>query len=437
MRKNTDALRSAPILPLLLRYTVGVLSALVLANLYTLVDTLFVSYTVGAQAVGGISVAFPFVLFQSAVSTALGGGAAALISQKAGKDEMQTAGEIALNAMCCFWLTAIAVTAIGLLTMDLFLAHSGLTGALYDYAREYLFILLLGNVFSTGFSAIIRAEGNMFYGILIWVIPISVNILLDYLLIVRMGQAVRGSAIATVLSQFISFSMSVLFFTRFSKLSFRGARLHLRTVQSILAYGAPSLVQQSGLSLSLAVMNFALARAGGETAVSAYAYIYKILAFAYLPFTAVTQGLSPIAGYNYGAGNRKRVKSAFSVAMALAVFLAIVLSVVLLLFPEQILALLTKEDEIVQFAAAGLKMIACSLPFIPPAFVAGTVCQVQGKIRTSLLLQASESVLLLIPAILILWYWFGLDGIWYAPLAAALCTCIPVAIYAKKEFSGV
>lgn len=437
MRDNTDALRSAPILPLLLRYTFGVLSALVLANLYTLADTLFVSYTVGAQAVGGISVAFPFVLFQSAVSTALGGGAAALISQKAGKGELQTAGEIALNAMCSFWLIAISVTGIGLLTMDLFLARSGFTGALYGYAREYLFILLLGNVFSTGFSAIIRAEGKMLYGVLIWVIPISINIFLDYLLIVRMGQAVRGSAIATVVSQFISFSMSILFFSRFSKLSFRGARLHIRTIWNILSYGLPSLVQQAGLSLSLAVMNFALARAGGEIAVSAYAFIYKILSFAYLPFTAVTQGLSPIAGYNYGAGDKKRVKSAFYIAMVLAVGLAIALSVLLLLFPEQILALLTKDIEIVQFAVSGLKIIALSLPFIPPAFVAGTVCQVQGKIRKSLLLQASESVLLLIPAILILWYLFGLDGIWYAPLAAALCTCIPVVIYAKKEFSCV
>ncbi len=437
MRNHTDALRSAPILPLLMRYTAGVLTALVLANVYTLVDTLFVSYTVGAEAVGGISVAFPFVIFQSAVSTALGGGAAALISQRAGKGEMQTAGEIALNAMISFWLTAILVTGVGLLTMDLFLAHSGLSGEIYDYAREYLFILLLGNVFSTGFSAVIRAEGNMLYGVLIWVIPISVNILLDYLLIVRMGQAVRGSAIATVISQFISFCMSILFFTRFSKLSFRGARLHFRTVRSILSYGTPSLVQQSGLSLSLAVMNFALARAGGEQAVSAYAYIYKILTFAYLPFTAVAQGLSPIAGYNHGAGNRARVKSAFYIAMALAVSLAIVLSVVLLLFPERILVLLTKDDEIVHFAAEGLKIIACALPFIPPAFVAGTVCQAQGKIRASLLLQASESVLLLVPAILILWQVWGLNGIWYAPLAAALCACIPVFIYAKKEFSCV
>ena len=175
-RDKAAALQSAPILRLMLTFSGGTLAALVLSGLYTLTDTLFVSYAVGAQAVGGVSVAFPFVMFQSAVSTALGGGAATLVSQKMGKNEPAAAGEIALNAMLTFWLTALLVTVLGLLSLDGFLRYSGLSGSLYHYAREYLQIILIGNLFSTGFSSIIRAEGNIRYGVLIWVIPVALNI---------------------------------------------------------------------------------------------------------------------------------------------------------------------------------------------------------------------------------------------------------------------
>ncbi len=423
------ALQSAPVFRLMLSYSAGTLAALLLSGIYTLTDTLFVSYAVGADAVGGVLVAFPFVLFQSAVSTALGGGAATLVSQKVGTNERAAAGEIALNAMLTFWITALLVTVLGLLSLDTFLRYSGLSGSLYSYAREYLQIILLGNLFSTGFSAIIRAEGNIRYGVLIWLVPVSLNILLDYLFILRWGFGVRGSAIATVLAQFASFSMSLLFFARFSILRFRGARLRLRTVLRIFAIGMPSLVQQSGLALSLAVMNVALGRAGGEMAVTVYGFVYRILVFAYYPFLAVTQALSPVAGSSYAAAKYARVRAAFRTAMLLAVGCGVLLCVLLCAFPQHVLRLLTEDSQVLISGVPVLRKIALSLPFAPVSLVAGTLLQSMGKAKASLLLQASGSVLCLFPVLLVLWFVWGLAGIWYAPFAAALLAASVSAVY--------
>lgn len=427
-RDKAAALQSAPILRLMLTFSGGTLAALVLSGLYTLTDTLFVSYAVGAQAVGGISVAFPFVMFQSAVSTALGGGAATLVSQKMGKNEPAAAGEIALNAMLTFWLTALLVTVLGLLSLDGFLRYSGLSGSLYSYAREYLQIILLGNLFSTGFSSVIRAEGNIRYGVLIWVIPVALNILLDYLFLLHWAFGVRGSAIATVLAQFVSFSMSLLFFARFSVLRFRGARLHIKTVLRILAIGLPSLVQQSGLALSLAVMNMALGRAGGEGAVTVYGFIYRILVFAYYPFLAVTQALSPVASSSYAAEKHDRVRAATRIAMAMAVGSGILLCALLCVFPESVLRLLTDDGQVLTEGVPALRKAALSLPFVPVSLVAGTLLQSQGRVKASLFLQSSGSVLCLFPVLLALWLVCGLDGVWYAPFAAALLSAALTAV---------
>lgn len=426
------ALQSAPVLRLMLTFSMGTLAALVLSGIYTLTDTLFVSYAVGADAVGGVSVAFPFVLFQSAVSTALGGGAATLVSQKMGKNERAAAGEIALNAMLAFWLTAVLVTVLGLLSLNSFLRYSGLSGSLYRYAHEYLQIILAGNLFSTGFSAIIRAEGNIRYGVLIWVIPVSLNILLDYLFLLRWGFGVRGSAISTVLAQFVSFSISLLFFARFSVLRFRGARLRFKTVLRILAIGTPSLIQQSGLALSLAVMNIALGRAGGEAAVTVYGFVYRILVFAYYPFLAVTQALSPIASSSYAAAKHDRVRAATRVAMALAISCGILLCVLLCVFPESVLRFLTDDRQVLTGGVPVLRKVVLSLPFAPVSLVAGTLLQSEGRVKVSLLLQSSGSVLCLFPALLTLGLLWGLDGVWYAPFAAALLSAVLTAVCLRR-----
>ena len=308
---------------LVLRFAATTLAALLLNSVYSLTDALFVSWRVGENAMGGISLVFPFVVLQGAISTAVGSGAASVVSRKLGQGDPRAAGEATQTARAVFYLSALLISIIGLLLLDPLLSFMGATPELYLPAKQYFTILLLGNVFSTGFSSIIRAEGNMLYGLLIWVIPISVNIGLDALFILTFNWGIQGSAAATVLSQFLSAMMSVLFFRKLSVQDFKNARPRLKTAGEILTVGVPSLVQMGSLSLATLVLNRVLSETGGTAGVNAFAYISKILTVAVLPFTAVAQAVAPIAGYSFGAGQRRRIQKTFRLGLLLSFLYAL------------------------------------------------------------------------------------------------------------------
>ncbi len=404
---------------LILKFTSAALTGLLLNAVYVLIDALFVSWGVGDDAMGGVSVVFPFVLLQGAVSTAVGGGAASIVSRRFGEKRFAEAGKITVNAMLIFYGSAVITTLLGFLLLDPILNVLGVTGELYPYARQFFIILLAGNVFSTGFSSIIRAEGRMLYGMLIWVIPISINILLDAVFILGLSWGVRGSALATVLCQFISFSMWVIFAARFSSQSFRGARPSLKTAADILATGLPSLVQMGSISVSTTVLNNTLGDAGGTEGINAFAYIGKILVFAVVPFTAVTQALAPVLGYNYGAKNTVRLRKTIRFCTLISLLYAVCAALLLMSVPKSLMSVFTDDDAIIALGVNGLRRIAPALLFMPLPMLSGAVFQAVGHKLRALLMYA-VNLLLLIPLALLLESRFGLNGVWLAYTAAAV-----------------
>lgn len=432
---NTQALGSGKISALILRFAATTLAALVLNSVYTLTDTLFVSWGVGDHAMGGVSIVFPFAILQGAISTAVGGGAASIVSRKLGAKQYEAAGEVTLNAMLTFYLSALVITIAGFAFMNPLLKTMGVTDELFPYAKDYFTILLAGNVFSTGFSSIIRAEGKMAYGLLIWVIPISINIVLDAVFILGFGWGVKGSALATVICQFISFAMCVLFFSRFTTQRFRGARPKLRRAGEILATGFPSLIQMGSLSVISAMMNNVLGGVSGSLGITAFAYISKLVTFGVVPFTAMTQALAPVVGFNHGAGHRGRVVQAvrFSAAVCLAYALAVF--VLTEAAPGLLLRIFTQDAKIIAFGATGLRITAAAFLFAPFPMLAGAVFQALGQKLRALLMYAAN-LIFLIPLALLLPRWLGVNGVWLAYAAAngaaALLVCLMVAVLRQK-----
>lgn len=414
---KTQALGSDKIPALMLRFAATTLAALVLNSVYTLTDTLFVSWGVGDHAMGGVSIVFPFAILQGAISTAVGGGAASIISRKLGAKKYDEAGAVTLNAMLTFYLSAVIITIAGFLFINPLLKMMGVTSELYPYAKEYFTILLAGNVFSTGFSSIIRAEGKMTYGLLIWVIPISVNILLDAIFILGFGWGVKGSALATVACQFISFCMCVLFFSRFTMQKFRGTRPKLRCAGEILATGFPSLIQMGSLSVISAMMNNVLGSVSGALGITAFAYISKLVTFGIVPFTAMTQALAPVVGYNHGAGSRDRVTQAIRFSIAVCLLYAIAVFLLAESAPGLLLRIFTQDAQIIAFGITGLRITAAAFLFAPFPMLAGAVFQALGQKLRALLMYASN-LIFLIPLVLLLPKRLGVNGVWLAYAAA-------------------
>ena len=419
---------------LILRFTAATMSALLLNLLYSFFDALLVSWGVGDNAMGSVSVVFPFVILQAAISTAVGAGAASIVSIKLGENKPQEAGEITLNAMFVFYTSAIIITLLGLLFLEPALQAMGVTEELLAASKQYLTIILAGNVFSTGFSSIIRAEGKMKYALLIWVIPVSVNIVFDIVLIFVLKMGVAGSALGTVIGQFISFSMSILFFARFSGQVFKNTRISLKTISNVLLTGLPPLIQTAGLSLITLVQNNMLRQVSGTLGVTTFAFIGRIVSFVMVPFSAITQAAAPVIGFSYGIKDGKRVKSAVLFSLKLAYVYAAVSFFILYLLSNKALGLFTANTDIISVGTKGLQIIAFSIFLMPFPSLTGTAFQSVGNRKYALIMFAAQTVFF-IPLSIILSHAFGLEGIWWAYPAAYLCTNLMAFALLHKQKS--
>lgn len=431
-KKQTQELGTASIPLLLLRFFGVTFGGLLFSAVYTLTDALFVSWGVGDSAMGSVSVVFPFVIFQGAFTTALGGGAASIVSRLLGKGEVQRAGEVTANAMIIFYITSAVVTVLGFIFLDPLLSLMGVTDELYPMAKQYFSMILAGNVFSTGFSSIIRAEGRMGYSLLIWVLPISANIVLDVVFILVLKWGVKGSALATVISQFISAAMSVFFFTSLTSQKFKGVKLRGKIIAEIFAVGVPSLIQTGSLSIITVILNRVLRDVGSTAGVTTFAYISKILTFVCLPSSAIALAVSPVVGYNYGAGKYNRV----SLAVKISVISGIVYGVAAMLFvefkPEMLMRIFTENQAYIKSGADGLRIIALSFLFVPLPAVGGAVYQALGNKFWALVLY-SAPLILLVPMVLFMPEGAGIEGAWGAYVGSNAAACVLAAI--KLMFS--
>ncbi len=433
MNSENTKLGTQKIPKLILSFSITVLAGLILNSVYTITDSLFISHAVGDNAMGGVSIILPFTILQGAIATTVGSGASAIVSRKLGEGKNCEAGNVTFNAMLIFYVTAIITTLLGFTFMNPLLKALGCTGELEIYAKEYFTIILLGNVFSTGFSSIIRAEGKMLYGMLIWIIPISINIILDAVFILVFDMGVKGSALATVICQFTSFLMSMLFFMRFTTQKFKGVRPDKKTAIEIIGIGLPSLIQSGSLSVMSALFNNALSEVSGETGITAFAYVSKIITFGLAPLTAFSSALVPVAGYNLGAKKYDRVKHSVIFCIKLSIIYSLVAIILVQSVPELLIGIFTDTKEIIILASKGIRIISFSLLFASIPMITGAFYQSAGK-KGRAFVMFSATLIFAIPLILILPNFWEIEGIWLSyTLASLFAAVLGIGFFKKFE----
>lgn len=416
---------------LILSYSSATFCALLFDALYNIIDTLFISHGVGDDAMGGVSVIFPFMMIQAGVAQMTGGGAAALASKQLGKGNCKKAGNITANAMLFFYGTAVLTTLLGFLFMSPILNLSGVTDDIMPYAKEYFSIILIGNVFSTGFSSIIRAEGRMGYSLAIWLIPTAVNISLDYLFINVLNFGVKGAALATVIGYFTSFLMSVLFFTKISCQNFSEIKIRSRTISDIILIGIPTLIQMSSMSLIFLLVNRLLSKFGGSTAVNTFAYISKISMLAIVPVNAAAQAVSPIISYNYGADNKSRIKDTISFSLLILEIYSAAALIAAIIIPDYIISIFTDNNVIINEGSRALRIISPALIFMPVIIIFSSYYQSTGK-KSRALASSASIILFLLILLFIMPQIFNLTGIWLSiPIAAAFSALLSALLKIK------
>jgi len=335
------------------------------------------------------------------------------------------------NALWAFWIFSLAVTALGLIFRERFLDLLGMAPSLRIHARRYLTVLLFGNVFSTGFSVIMRAEGKLRYATLQWVIPVCLNIAVDALFVLVFRWGITGSALATVLCQFVSFSMALIYFLRVSDTRPFGKRLSLRVTADIVTAGIPALVPQAAMAAGMVVLNHLLLALGGERGQMIYAYVSKVFLLCMMPFTAVMLALTPIAGQNIGAKIPGRVRQLLRWSIALCAAAALAETAVCGGFPLQILSLMTRDRQTAADCAQALRVLSAGLPLLFLPMLAGALYQAAGRKLGALALYGCELAPVL-PLAILFGKSYGLDGIWYSfPVTGAFGTLVCSAVLAR------
>ena len=408
-------------------------------GIYALTNAWFVARGVGETALAAVNLVAPLLLLLGAVSTTVGVGGASLVSRSLGARRLDLAARAAGNSFAIFWATAVTVTVVGLAFLDPLLRLVGATDETLPYARPYATVIIGGAIFSTGFSALVRAEGRLLFSTMLWVVPVLVQIILDPLLIFGLDLGVVGAGLGTVGGQAVSAGMAVWFFFVQRRRPYR-VRLkellpHGPTVRSVLSVGAPSFLAGFGATLLVVLVNTTLAAAGAAV-IAAYAVCARVQTFVSMPQIGITQGAQPIISFNAGRQHPERVHRTRTLALrATAVYGAVGAGVVALA-ARPIVAMFLTDPETVEVAITGLRIIAVGFVFagIPP--LVSAYFQALGRPAPSYLISVGTLLLLKVPLVLLLGQVDPL-GIWIALPAGEVLAAVAAVIVLRSRTSAL
>lgn len=445
MSNNKQAaleLGTKPVGRLLLQYALPAIVAMVASSLYNMVDSIFIGQGVGALAISGLAITFPFMNLSAAFGAAIGVGSSAFLSVKLGQRDYDIANKILGNCVMLNIIIGIAFGGVGLLFLDPILRFFGASDATLPYAREYMVIILIGNAVThlyLGLNAVMRAAGKPRVAMYITIFTVVINAILDPLFIYTLRLGIRGAAYATILSQLMALMWQWKLFgnrKEFLHFDYGKFRVEMPIVRNIISIGISPFSMNACACLVVIFINNSLMKYGGDMAVGAYGIANRV-AFIFVMVTmGVCQGMQPIAGYNYGAQNYNRMLEVLRLAVIAGTLVCAVGFVIAIFFPEPCVRLFTTDVELIEKSVVAMRYIMALFVIIGAQMVITNFFQSIGKAKVSIFLSLSRQLIFLVPAIAILPPLMGLDGVWLAmPLSDGVAAVMAYAmlwIYVKR-----
>ena len=419
-KKATLELGTKPVGKLLVQYAAPAIVAMVASSLYNIVDSIFIGQGVGPLAISGLAITFPFMNLSGAVGACIGVGAATFLSVKLGQKDYSMAQQILGNSVVLKIITGIIFGAVCLLFLDPILYFFGATDNTISYARDYMQIILLGNVFTHlyfGMNGLLRAASKPRHAMYATIFTVVLNTALDPLFIYTFDMGIRGAALATVLSQLTAMCWQIWLFSNPNELlHFRRGiyRLNKDIIRNILAIGLSPLSMNACACIIVIFINTALVRYGGDLAVGAYGIANRIGFLFFMIVMGINQGMQPIAGYNYGAQQYGRMMRVLNYSMIAATLIMIVGWLVGELAPYACARMFTSDDELIRIAERGIRINMLLFPLIGSQAVITNFFQSIGKAKISIFLSLSRQMIFLLPMLIILPPIMGVDGVWAA-----------------------
>ncbi|HET8886639.1 MAG TPA: MATE family efflux transporter [Salinimicrobium sp.] len=428
---DSTALGQESIGKLLIRQAVPASIGILVMSLNVLVDTIFVGNWIGSIAIAAINVVLPISFFISALGMAIGIGGASIISRAFGSGNKEKASQTFGNQIGLTLLLTLILVTVGLVFVDSLIPAFGGKGDIFEPAKIYYQIVLYGVpflAFCMMGNNVMRAEGKPKFSMVAMIIPSVSNLILDYIFIYLMDMGMAGAAWATTISYLFCIVFVVWFFASKNseiKINWSHLRPKFVIIKEISSLGFVTLSRQAVVSVTYLLMNNILFELGGESSVTVYGIIGRMLMFALFPVLGVTQGFLPIAGYNYGAGNYKRVRKTINTAVFYASFLALIVFIGIMFFSESIVRIFTTNEVIIAETPPAMQWVFAATPIIALQLIGAAYFQAIGKAVPALLLTLSRQGFFFIPLVLILPNYFGELGVWLSfPIADVLATIV-------------
>jgi putative MATE family efflux protein len=408
-------------------------------SLNMIVDTIFVGRWINVLAIAAITVVLPMAFLISSIGMGIGVGGSSIVSRALGEKKRKKALEVFGNQISLTIGLSVLFVILGIFFHRPILHLFGAKGDIITPATTYFEVIVWGIpflAFAMMGNPVIRAVGKPNYAMITMILPAFANIGLDILFIKGMDLGMYGAGLATSISYAVS-GLFVLWFFLFSnnelKIIPKYFLINKTILKEIVSLGGITVIRQGTISLLAIVLNYSLFQYGGEIAISMYGIISRVMMFALFPVLGVTQGFLPIAGYNYGANNMARVKETVQTSIIFSTILATCIFILIMIFPSELVAVFTKNEELIANTPNALIVTFLATPVITTQLIGSAYFQAAGKALPALLLTLSKQGLFLIPLVYILPKFYQLSGVWISfPIADILSTLVTF-IFLQRE----
>ena len=420
-------LGTKPIGALLWQYSLPAIIAMVASSIYNIVDSIFVGQGLGDEAISGMAVASPFMNLSAAFGAMIGIGASTVISVRLGQGKYDEAQHILGNTISLNVALGVIFTVVCLPFLDEILYLFGASDVTLPYARQYMLIILLGNMVTHlyyGLNAVLRSAGHPRMAMSCTFLAIIINCLLDPLFIFAFHWGIQGVAWATIIAQAIAFCWQLRLFSRPTELLHlrKGIyRLRLDIVRQCLAIGLSPFLMNSCACLVVLFCNNRLLQYGGDMAIGAYGIVNRVVFLFVTIVMGLVQGMQPIVGYNWGARQNDRVFRVLRYGITGATCITLAACLTGELMPAPVIHIFGAGPELTEKAVRAFHFVVAAFPLVGAQMVIGNFFQSIGHAGKSIFLSVTRQMLFLIPLLAVLPQWWGLDGVWLSmPISDSL-----------------
>lgn len=437
---DANVFAKGKLFPMILKFSIPAAISLLITAIYNIVDRIFVGNIIGTSALAGLSICFPLSFMMVAFGLTCSAGGSSLFSLFAGKNDQRSMNRVFGNALMLVVAFELLLSVLLLLFSEPILRVFGVTETAYPYASVYYRIVTLGCLFqglTLVFCDFVRVSGKPVLGMFVTGVGAVTNILLDAVFVAVLKWGVAGAAWATVLGQIVSALFGAfLIFSGKSRVEIRKDTFSFDSglARRIVSCGFAFWIAQMAMGLISLVYNSQLGKYGSDTAISVYAVVASIMTFVIMPASGISQGIQPIVGNNYGAGDYRRVMSTLYQASGLSVGITCVIWVAVMLFPRQILMAFGATEEMLAIGIPGLRTNFCITPILGFVMLATTFFQSIAKPLPSIIITFLRQILFLIPFLYLFPALWGINGIFAAqPVSDALALVLSLILVARER----